>query len=155
MRVLGAKRQPIESEWLDACYPISELDELLKQSDFVVLCLPLTSESAKLIGRHEFSVMKKNACLINIARGGVVDQAALVEALSGGQIAGAGLDVFDPEPLPSDSPLWQLPNVIITPHTGAQSPQYMDRAIEVAAENIRRYLNDEPLQFEVIRTGGN
>ena len=155
MRVLGAKRNPIVSEWLDDCYTIEKLDELLRQSDFVILCMPLTSESARLIGEHEFSVMKNTACLINLARGGVVDQDALIRALDDGQIAGAGLDVFDPEPLPADSPLWHMPNVIITPHTGAQSPQYMDRAIEVAAENLRRYVQDEPLLFEVERSAGN
>lgn len=151
MKVLGAKRNPIVSEWLDACYPISQLDELLKLSDFVILCLPLSAESRGLIGSHELAVMKKSAILINIARGGVVDQDALHEALTTGRVAGAALDVTSPEPLPADSPLWDLPQVIITPHISAQSPQYMDRAIEVTAENLRRFLADEPLLFEVDR----
>lgn len=151
MTVLGVKRSPIQSEWLDACYPISEIDRVLEQADFVVLCLPLSDESKHIIGQRELRVMKKSAILINIARGGVVDQQALTAALEAGEIAGAGLDVTDPEPLPADSPLWDMPNVIITPHISAQSPQYMDRAIEVVAENLRRYLADEPLLYEVER----
>lgn len=153
MTVLGTKRQPIASEWLDVCYPVTELNSLLEKSDFVILCLPLTPESRHIIGRRELASMKKNAILINIARGGVVDQNALIESLANGQIAGAGLDVTDPEPLPEDSPLWGMPNVIITPHISAQSPQYMDRAINVIAENLRRFLADEPLLNEVWRNG--
>ena len=151
MTVLGVRRHPVQNEWLDVCYPIDELDKLLEQSDFVVLSLPLSAESRNIISTREFGVMKKSAFLINIARGGVVDQKALVEALNAGEIAGAGLDVTDPEPLPSGSPLWDMPNVIVTPHISAQSPQYMDRAIEVIAENLRRFLADEPLLFEVDR----
>jgi len=151
MTVLGAKRQPIQSEWLDVCYPISDLERLLERSDFVVLSLPLSDESKHIIGRHELMVMKKSAILINIARGGVVDQQALIDALTAGEIAGAGLDVTDPEPLPAESPLWDMSNVVITPHISAQSPQYMDRAIEIIAGNLRRYLADEPLMFEVNR----
>jgi len=149
MTVLGAKRQPIQNEWLDHCYPINELDRLLESADFVVLSLPLTDDSKQMIGRRELQAMKKSAILINIARGGVVDQQALIDALQAGEIAGAGLDVTDPEPLPADSPLWDLPNVVITPHISAQSPQYMDRAIEVIGENLRRFVADEPLLFEV------
>lgn len=151
MTVLGTKRRPIKSEWLDACYPITELNRLLEASDFVILCLPLSDESRRIIGQQELGVMKKSAILINIARGGVVDHEALIEALNSGEIAGAGLDVTDPEPLPTDSPLWDMANVIITPHISAQSPQYMDRAIEVTAENLRRFVADEPLLHEVIR----
>jgi D-2-hydroxyacid dehydrogenase (NADP+) len=151
MTVLGAKRQPFQNEWLDHCYPIDELGRLLAQADFVVLSLPLTDESKQMIGRRELQAMKKSAVLINIARGGVIDQQALINALQAGEIAGAGLDVTDPEPLPADNPLWDMPNVIITPHISAQSPQYMDRAIEVIGENLRRYIADEPLLFEVFR----
>jgi len=149
MTVLGAKRHSIQNEWLDHCYAIDELDRLLEQADFVVLSLPLTDDSKQMIGRRELQAMKKSAILINIARGGVVDQQALIEALQSGEIAGAGLDVTDPEPLPPDNPLWDMPNVIITPHISAQSPQYMDRAIEVIGENLRRFIADEPLLFEV------
>lgn len=153
MTVLGAKRQPITNQWLDKCYPVSKLSDLLAASDFVVLCLPLTEESRHLIGREQLRIMKSSAILINIARGGIVDQEALIEALEHGTIAGAGLDVTDPEPLPENNPLWGMPNVIITPHISAQSPQYMDRAIHVIAENLRRFLADEPLLDEVPRQG--
>lgn len=148
MRVLGAKRTPISSEWLDECYSIKELDLLLMQADFVVLAMPLTDESRHMIDRQRLSVMKKSAVLINIARGGVVNPDDLTEALLDGTIAGAALDVTEPEPLPAGSPLWDMPNVIITPHIAAQSPQYMDRAINIAIENVRRYAAGENLLFE-------
>ncbi len=154
MTVIGLKRTPIESQWLDECLDPAGLDRLLEKSDFVILCLPLTDKSRHLIGRREFKRMKKGAWLVNIARGGVVDQDALVEALGAQEIAGAALDVTEPEPLPADSPLWSMNNVIITPHTAAQSPQYMDRAIEIIVANLIRYVNDQPLLFEVNREEG-
>lgn len=150
-RVLGLKRHPIECEWVDRCYTNSELDQLLQQSDFVVLTVPLTKDTQDLIGEREFRQMKKSAYLINIARGGVVDTDALIQALKDKTIAGAGLDAFVQEPLPSDSELWDLPNAIITPHLAAKSPYYMERAFKVIVENMQRYVKGEPLLYQVNR----
>lgn len=147
MRVVGAKRTPIESEWLDECYKMSELDKLLEQSDFVILILPLTKETENLMGMEQFKKMRNTAYLINLARGGIVDHEALIKALDAGELAGAGLDIFTKEPLDRDSPLWLHPKIFISHHTAPGTPHYMDRAVQVIAENIRRYQNDEPLLY--------
>ena len=154
MRVIAAKRNPIDCRWVDECLSIQNLDALLEQSDFVILILPLTAESRGMIGMEQLKRMKNSAYLINIARGGIVDQNALVDALRTGMIAGAALDVFKSEPLPPEDPLWDFDNVIITPHSAPGSKYYMDRAVEVVTENIRRYLNDEPILYEVDKTAG-
>lgn len=113
-----------------------ELPELLAESDFVSLHTPLTAETRHLIGRAEFEQMRRSAILVNTARGPVVDQDALVDALRTGQVAGAALDVTDPEPLPLDHPLFELPNVIITPHIASASVATRSRMASMAAENI-------------------
>jgi phosphoglycerate dehydrogenase-like enzyme len=154
MRVVAVKRTPIESEWVDHCYSNEELGLLLKESDFVVVTVPLTKDTQKLIGEKELRMMKKSAYLINIARGGVIDQEALIRVLKENAIAGAGLDVFEEEPLPQDSPLWDIPNVIITPHVAARSPYYMDRAIKVAIDNLQRYTRDEDLLYKIDKEVG-
>jgi D-2-hydroxyacid dehydrogenase (NADP+) len=122
------------------------LDELLGWGDFVVLAVPHTAETDRLIGRREIGLMRPEAYLINIARGSVVDEGALVEALERGGLAGAGLDVFVEEPLPATSPLWHLPNVILTPHVAGATPQYLDRALGIFMDNLRRYLDGRPLR---------
>ncbi|MBU7591103.1 D-2-hydroxyacid dehydrogenase [Metabacillus halosaccharovorans] len=121
------------------------LDELLSESDFVVLAVPLNNATHHLIGRRELSLMKRSACIINMARGAVIDEEALTEALYAGQIGGAGLDTFTKEPLPADSPLWDAPNTLITPHTTPQVPDRTGRTIDIIKENIRRYRAGEPL----------
>lgn len=153
-RVVGLKRNPIESEWLDKCYANAEIEEFLGECDFVVAVVPLTSETKNMIGERELRMMKNSAFLINVARGGVIDEQALIDALQNNVIAGAGLDVFSQEPLPSSSPLWDMPNVILTPHSAAQSPFYNDRANEVLIENLLRYYNDQELLFEVDKSRG-
>ena len=125
--------------------PPSELPSLLAESDFVVLATPLTEETRHLIGRPELAAMKQSAVLINIARGAVVDQDALIEALKNGEIAGAGLDVFDQEPLPPESELWQMENVIMSPHISGGTEIYNQRAVSIFCDNLRRYLAHEPL----------
>ena len=122
------------------------LDDLLGESDFVVSCVPHTPQTAKLIGMAELKQMKKTAYLINISRGVVVDLAALTTALQEGEIAGAGLDVFETEPLPSDHPLWGLENVIITPHTAGNAPHTVQRRIAVVKGNLRRFVAGEPVR---------
>ena len=113
--------------------------ELIAQSDFIVVTLPLTSETRNLIGARELAAAKTGAYLINVGRGEVIDQPALIEALSTGRLAGAGLDVMVPEPLPADHPLWDMENVILTPHIAGPSKRYQDDCIQIFAENLRRY----------------
>ena len=131
---------------VDEMFPPADLHALLAESDYVVLALPLTDESAGLIGEAELAAMKPNAVIVNIARGRVIDQDALVRALRNGGIAGAALDVTTPEPLPSDHELWGLSNVMITPHISGGTPRYMERAIDLFCDNLRRYVEGEPLR---------
>jgi phosphoglycerate dehydrogenase-like enzyme len=128
-----------------------DLDALLPQADAVVVTLPLTDETRGLLSRERIRRMKAGAVFVNVGRGGVVDEAALVEALRDGHLAGAALDVFTEEPLPPDSPLWELDNVILSPHTAALSVRENERIVEIFAENLRRYLAGEPLR-SAIRT---
>jgi phosphoglycerate dehydrogenase-like enzyme len=126
-------------------YPTAHLDDMLGQCDYVVVLAPLTPETRHLLNGEAFARMKSSAFFFNLARGGLVKEPDLIEALRQGQIAGAGLDVFEEEPLPADSPLWQMENVIISPHVSGFSLKYDDRASDLFAENLRRYLADEPL----------
>jgi phosphoglycerate dehydrogenase-like enzyme len=135
-------------------YPVVDLLEMLPQCDYVVTLIPLTPETHHLFGAETFARMKKSAFFFNLGRGPVVDEAALVEALRQGQIAGVGLDVYEQEPLPSDSPLWQLENVLISPHVSGFTPKYDERASDLFAENLRRYLAGEPLLNLVERERG-
>jgi phosphoglycerate dehydrogenase-like enzyme len=155
MRVLATRRNPERgSPHVDRLLGSDGLPELLAEADHVALCLPLTAETARLIGREELARMKPTAYLYNIGRGGSVDQDALLAALTDGTIAGAGLDVTAPEPLPPDSPLWDLPNVIITMHTSGATPRYWDRGIELVVDNLRRFLAGEPLRNVVDTAAG-
>lgn len=129
----------------DRLYPTEAITSLARESDFVVLTLPLTPETRHLIDADVLKAMKSSAVLINIARGAVVDEAALIDALKGKQIGGAALDVFEQEPLPADSPLWQLDNVIISPHVAGNSRTYHQKAAAVFIENLQRYLDGSPL----------
>jgi len=126
-------------------HAVSELDSLLPKADVVVLILPATAESKGLIGARQLGLMRQGALLVNAARGPVVDTDALVETLNAGRIR-AALDVTDPEPLPEGHPLWSCPNLLITPHVGASTPQFTPRALKTAAEELRRYMKGEPLQ---------
>jgi phosphoglycerate dehydrogenase-like enzyme len=126
-------------------YPYQAIRSMLKEVDFAVVVTPLTAETRGMIGAAELAVMKPSAFLINMARGGVVDQNALLAALQERRIAGAALDVFNEEPLPANSPFWKLPNVIATPHIGGMSIYYNQRAIDLFGENLKRYLTGAPL----------
>ncbi len=134
---------------VDELLPPSGLPYLLSQADYVVIAVPLTPESRGLIGERELRTMRPTARLINISRGAVVDEAALVRALKEGWIAGAALDVFEQEPLPGDSELWGMDNVILTPHISGGTPVYMERAVALFCDNLRRYLAGEPLRNAV------
>lgn len=127
----------------------AELDELLKVSDFVVIMTPLTDETKGMIGERELSLMKKNACLINSARGGIVDENALYEALKSGGIWGAGLDVFEEEPVPKDHPLLSLPNVTVLPHIGSATMQTRMAMMELNANAIAACLQDRPVKNRI------
>lgn len=139
MDVVALKKQPTTELFVDKLYKPEELNEMLSVSDFVVAALPLLPETKEYFKLEQFAVMKKSAYFINIARGGIVHEADLVTALEKGMIKGAGLDVFEHEPLSQESPLWTMPNVIITPHLAALSPYYLDRAIKVFADNLGRF----------------
>ncbi|MBI4770748.1 MAG: D-2-hydroxyacid dehydrogenase, partial [Chloroflexi bacterium] len=119
---------------------IGSLDAMLARADIVSIHVPLTAETRNLIGAGELKAMKRSAVLINIARGGVLDEAALLAALREGAIAGAVLDVFAQEPLPGDHPLWKTPNVLLTPHVSGISTHYDRRAVALFVENLRRYV---------------
>lgn len=125
-------------------HAVMELDALLPGAEVVILILPATAESHKLIGARQLALMRQGALLVNAARGPVVDTDALVEALQSGRIR-AALDVTDPEPLPEGHPLWSCPNLILTPHVGGSSPRFAERALHIAADELRRYLAGEPL----------
>ncbi len=116
------------------------LHALLGWADFVVVAVPHTPETERMLGARELGLLRPDAYLVNIARGSVIDEAALATALERGTIAGAGLDVFETEPLPASSPLWALPNVILTPHSAGATPRYFERAVELFADNLDRYL---------------
>jgi D-3-phosphoglycerate dehydrogenase len=141
MRVLVYDPYVEESNLRELGVEKMELDELLRQSDFVSLHVPLNEITRHLIDREKISLMKRTAYLINTARGGVVDEKALAEALKSGQIAGAALDVFDVEPLPADSPFFDCPNVIMTPHVGAHTYEAILRMNMMAAESIVDFFN--------------
>lgn len=134
-----------EGDLPDRIYPPQALHSFLSECDYVVLTVPLTSQTRHLVDAAALAAMKPGGVLINISRGDVVDEPALVAALEQGKIGGAALDVFAEEPLPEDHPLWKLPNVIISPHVGGFTPHYDDRATDIFAENLRRYVGGEPL----------
>jgi phosphoglycerate dehydrogenase-like enzyme len=150
LRVLAV--DPVQTEapaGVAALWTPERLPELLGQSDFVVIAAPHTPATVRLFRREQFQQMKRSAYLINIGRGAIVDLADLTEALQAGEIAGAGLDVFEIEPLPADHPLWKMENVIITPHIAGNSPRIAERHLGVLLENIRRFLHGEVLMNTV------
>jgi phosphoglycerate dehydrogenase-like enzyme len=146
MRVVGTKRSPEPQMGFDAIHPPSALRELLESADVTVLACPLTPETRHMIGYAEFQAMRRESYLINIARGALIVEADLIRALEQGLIAGACLDVFETEPLPTDSPLWNIPNLFISPHCSYRSPNVRSRVIEEFSENLTRYLNGEPVK---------
>ncbi len=147
MRVLAI--DPVQTEapaGVAALWKLDRLSDLLGQSDFVAVAAPHTPETVKMFRRPQFQQMKRTGYFINIGRGATVDLTDLVAALQAGDIAGAGLDVFETEPLPADHPLWKLENVIITPHVAGYSPRIAERHLAVILENIRRFVAGEPLK---------
>lgn len=151
MRVLATKRNPATGPTLaDALYSPDQLLALLPQADFVVLTCPLTPETELLINAQALAAMKPSAYLINMARGRVVDEPALLAALGEKRIAGAGLDIFWDEPLPADSPFWDLEQVLITPHTAGETRRYEENVIDILLENVARLQRGETELFNQI-----
>ena len=130
---------------VDVAYPIGQLASLLAESDFVVLSLPFTPETNKIIGEKQLKTMKSTAYLVNVGRGPTVDEEALIRALEEGWIAGAGLDVFTTEPLPAGHKLWELPNVFFSPHISGRMLNYNEVATRLFCENLRRYVDGKKL----------
>lgn len=144
MHVVAVKRNPATAVGpADSVQTPDRLPELLPQADFVLLTCPLTPETANIIDADALAAMRADAYLINMARGGCVDQAALIEALQTGSIAGAGIDTVVEEPLPESSPLWDMENVIITPHTGGETRKYEENVIDILLENLERLWRGE------------
>jgi phosphoglycerate dehydrogenase-like enzyme len=135
-------------------YPPEALVSMARECDFVVVTVPLTDSTRRMIDADVFAAMKPTTVLINVSRGEVVDEAALLAALQSGQIAGAALDVFECEPLPADSPLWKEPNLIISPHIGGMSPDYDEKAAALFIENLTRYIARKDLLNVVDRARG-
>lgn len=152
-RSAGAAHEQPEPD-VDTLYPMGQLHEVLQQSDYVVLAVPLTPETAGLIGEPELRAMRQSAYLVNIARGKVIDEDALIRALREQWIAGAGLDVTAEEPLPSESPLYTMPNVILTPHISGESIHYEQRLAALFADNLRHYRSGRPLRNQFDPTRG-
>lgn len=154
MRVIGVRRSNRPAEGVEKLYSPEELHAALAEADHVALCLPLTNDTRHLIGADELRVMRSTAYIYNVGRGGSIDEAALVSALKTGVIAGAGLDVTDPEPIPADSPLWDMENVIVSQHTSGLSPHNSRRVTDLFAANLERYLAGEPLLQLIDTTRG-
>jgi phosphoglycerate dehydrogenase-like enzyme len=153
MRVIATKRTPAEDPNVDELLGPDDLPKLLAASDYVLLCLPFSEATRHTISGPELAAMKESAVLINVARGGVVDEPALIEALQTRRIRGATLDVVSEEPLPASSPLWQLENCVLTPHDAGYSPLGDARLGELFLDNLGRYVRGEPLRNEVLESG--
>ena len=155
MKVIALKKHPDKKpDYVDEIIDSEGFDRLLRQSDFIVLTLPLTGETRHMVGEEQLRSMKPRAYVINMGRGALIDTNALLKALREGWIAGAGLDVFENEPLPTDSDLWKLDNVLITPHVAGASPFYDERAVEVFCDNLKRYIEGKPLRNVVDKKAG-
>lgn len=156
MRVWVLDREPAQGppEHADRVFGPDALHDLLAGSDYVMIAVPHTKETDGLIGKAELSAMKRGAVLVNVSRGSIVDEDALIESLGTGHLRGAGLDVFREEPLPPHSPLWELDNVCVTPHVAGVSPRFWERETELIIENTRRYLAGEAMLNVVNKQAG-
>lgn len=150
LRVIGCRRTPRPMEFVDEMYSAAQLETVLGRADFVVCLVPESPETAHMFGARQFAAMKPEGVFINIGRGSVVDTGALIEALRRGVIRGAALDALEEEPLGADSPLWDMENVIISPHCSADSPFYFDRLIPVVSANLDRYIRGEEILHRVL-----
>ena len=155
LKVIGVRRTAKACRHADRVHTFRALDRLLPQADFVVLALPLTSETRNLLSRERLNLLKPDCGVINIARAAVMDYAALAVKLQAGELAGAIVDVVEPEPLPPESMLWDIPNLIITPHVSCDDfGNYAQLTLDLVFENLARLLQDKPLRNRVSRTRG-
>ncbi|MFB6124294.1 MAG: D-2-hydroxyacid dehydrogenase [Haloferacaceae archaeon] len=154
MDVTGVRRTPTPVDHVDAVYPSTDLYEAISDARFVALAVPLTGRTEGLVGEAELAAMRDDAYLVNVSRGPVVDQSALVGALEADALAGAALDVFETEPLPEDSPLWGMENVLVTPHAAAATQDYFRRVATLVRENARRLDAGEPMTNLVVAPSG-
>lgn len=153
LHVIGIKRSgPQPEDDVDELHPPARIASLLERSDWLVIACPLTAETRGLVNAELLARLPEGARIINVARGEIVDEAALVAALQSGHLAGAYLDVFEKEPLPADSPLWDLPNALISPHNSAAAAGNDERVYRIFVENLKRWSRNEPLLNEVLRT---
>jgi phosphoglycerate dehydrogenase-like enzyme len=149
LHIIGVNTTGHRIEHFDEVYSLQDKQLALIKSDFVVLIMPLTKDTYHCIGKEEFRIMKNNSYLINVGRGPLVDVDALIQALSTNQIKGAAIDVFEVEPLPVESPLWNLNNLFITPHIASLSNKYNERAIEEFESNYELFIQNKPLNYEI------
>jgi phosphoglycerate dehydrogenase-like enzyme len=153
-KVVAVTRSGKAGRPADAVYPTSRLDRMLPEADFVVVATPLTAETRNLMSRERLALLKPEAGLVNIGRAPIVDYTALAEMLATGRLAGALLDVHEPEPLPADSPMWTTPNLIVMPHVTCDDPRYIDRLFDRWFENFERFLAGKRLANIVDRKLG-
>ena len=153
VRASIAEQQP-GFEDVERFYPPADLNHVLAEADYVVLAAPRTDQTEKIISAPQLDSMKETAVLVNISRGALVDELALIHALHEGKIKGAALDVFAQEPLSESSPLWDMPNVLVTPHIAGSNPHYDARVTELFLDNMRRYMSNEPLRNLVDKNRG-
>lgn len=150
MRVVGVKRNvqgaDPGAQHMDELYGIAQLDGVLPRAEYLVLATPHTDDTDRLIGAHELALLPSGAVVINIGRGACLDQAALIDALRSGRLGGAALDVFEQEPLPADSPLWSMSNVIVSPHSASTSDRENQRITDLFCDNLHRFLDRRPLR---------
>jgi phosphoglycerate dehydrogenase-like enzyme len=155
MRVIATREHPEKGrEGANAVFGPTQIDEVFCQADYLVLAAPVTAGTKAIANAERLALMKADACLINVGRGPLVDEPALAAALRDKKIGAAALDVFPKEPLPPDSPLWDLPNLLITPHTAALTDKLWERHYALFSENLRRYLNRQPLLGAVDKSKG-
>lgn len=153
MRVVSVSRSMQRDAFVDEALPLERLHEALARADAIIVAIAQTPETIKLLSDAEFAACKRGALLVNVARGPIVDQVALRHALESGQLGGAAVDVTDPEPLPSDDPLWDAPNLLVSPHyAGAGSQRAVERLAQGSADNLRRLMADQPL-LHTVSTG--
>jgi phosphoglycerate dehydrogenase-like enzyme len=156
MRIIAVDMYPKDKpDYVDELWNLERLDDLLKESDYVVVTVPRTPKTLGMIGAEQIALMKPSAMLVGISRGGIIDQMALAQALREKRLAAAALDVFDPEPLPEDNELWELDNLLMTPHIAGGTQLEGKYIIEIFQENLNRFLNcDFPLRNQVDKNRG-
>jgi phosphoglycerate dehydrogenase-like enzyme len=155
MKVVAVRESPAKGlSGANAVYSPEQIDEVLPQADYVLLCTPVTPATTGLMNAERLSEMKSDAYLINVARGPLIDEPALLDALRNRRIAGAALDVFNEEPLPASSPFWSLDNILITPHTAAVTERLWERHYRLIVDNMKRFLAGQPLMNQVDKKRG-